>query len=118
MQKALAALTVMFFALLGWLPILFTLSWIRGLPRFWFVLLHYALDVLVFGLVFSLYYKRVGHLSPFATMAVAMLSLFAIELVFWGIFYSGEMWFLNWIDWIVPAFLVASTVYLVGGVFP
>jgi len=114
MQMMVSVLVVALFALVGWLPVLLALSWIRSLPRAWFVLLHYALDILVFGAVFALYYKYFGHFSPFVTMAIAMVSLFAIEFIVWGLLYHGELWFLNWIDWIVPAFLVASTVYLIG----
>jgi len=117
MQRILAALTVAVFAFFGWLPILLSLGLLRDLPRLFFVLIHYLLDILVFGGVFAAYYRNVSHFSPFATMAVAMLSLFAIEFVYWKFFYSGELWFLNFVDWIVPAFLVASTIYFVGQLF-
>ena len=114
MQRVTSALAVSVFSLIAWVPILLVLSWIRNLPRPWFVLLHYVLDILLFGVVFAVYYRYFGSFSPFATTAIAMVSLFVIEFVFWGLFYHGELWFLNWVDWIVPAFLVASTVYWVG----
>lgn len=114
MQVVISALTVALFAWVAWLPILAALALIRSLPRVWFVSLHYALDILVFGLVFAAYHKYMGRFSPFGTMAIAMLSLFAIEFVWWRFFYNGELWFLNFVDWIVPAFLVASTIYFTG----
>jgi len=117
MQRIVAALTVAVFAFFGWLPILMALGLLRDLPRLLFVLTHYALDVLVFAGVFAAYYRNVGHFSPFATMAIAMLSLFAIEFIYWRFLYTGELWFLNFVDWIVPAFLVASTIYFVGLLF-
>jgi hypothetical protein len=117
MQRIVAALTVAVFAFFGWLPILLSLGLIRDLPRLLFVLGHYLLDILVFGGVFAAYYRNVGHFSPFATMAIAMLSLFAIEFIYWKFLYTGELWFLNFVDWIVPAFLVASTIYFVGLLF-
>ena len=44
-------------------------------------------------------------------MAIAMISLFIIEFVFWNFFYKGELWFFNFVDWVIPAFIVASTIY-------
>lgn len=117
MHKAAAVLTVTIFAFFGWLPILLSLALIRDLPRPLFVLIHYLLDILVFAGVFAAYHRHVGLFSPFATMAIAMLSLFAIEFVYWKFLYSGELWFLNFVDWIVPAFLVASTIYFIGLLF-
>ena len=117
MQATISVLTVALFAFIAWLPILAALVLMRNLPRVWFVALHYGLDILLFGLVFAVYHKRLGRFSPFGTMAIAMFSLFAIEFVFWNFFYRGELWFLNFVDWIVPAFLVASTVYFAGVVF-
>jgi len=117
MQKAVAVLTVAFFAFFGWLPVLLSLTLIRDMPRPFFVLIHYLADIVVFAGVFAAYHRHIGHFSAFGTMAIAMLSLFAIEFVYWKFFYSGELWFLNFVDWIVPAFLVASTIYFVGRLF-
>jgi hypothetical protein len=46
-----------------------------------------------------------------------MTGLFFIllfELVVFRYLYSGDRWFLNWVDWIVPIFIATSTMYLVG----
>ena len=114
MQSVLSVLTVGAFSFAGWLVVLACLGAVRSASRPAFILLHYALDVVVFGAAFLAYHKWAHRFSPFTTMAIAMLSLFLIEFVFWRFFYSGELWFLNFVDWIVPAFLVASSVYFAG----
>lgn len=99
---------------LSWIIVLAFLSKLMSLPRLSFVISHYLLNILIFGIVFSALYKFTKPLSPFTTMATAMVTLFAVEFIFWKFIYTGKIWFLNFFDWILPAFLVASTIYLVG----
>ena len=47
-------------------------------------------------------------------MAIAMVFLFLIEVVVFRYMYSGELWFLNYLDWIIPVFFAASGVYAAG----
>ena len=102
------------FALVGWGLVLAALVPASRLPRPGFVLAHYALDLGVFGALFWLYYRLFPQAGPFATMAVAMATMLVAEAVVWTFFYQGELWFLTWVDWIVPAFLVASVIYGAG----
>lgn len=101
-------------ATLGWFVVLGLLSLAGRLPRFWFVLGHYVVDALVFGLIFWVLFRRVDGLSPFSAMAVGMVTLSVLEYVAWGLLYKGDLWFLTFADWIVPAFIVASTMYFAG----
>ena len=114
MQNILSVFTISVFSLVGWAIGLGIFSKLQTLPRLWFVLSHYILDVAIFGALFFVYYKYFGHFSPFATMAIAMITLFVVEFIFWRYFYAGDLWFLNFWDWILPVFIVASTIYLVG----
>ena len=114
MQDVCGTLTVGALSFAAWLAVLLALSVARGLPRAAFVVAHYGLDILIFGVGFALYHRYIRYFSPFATMAIAMSSLFTVEFIFWRFFYKGELWFLNFVDWIVPAFLVASTIYFAG----
>ena len=116
-RNVLPALTVSIFSSIAWLIALLGLYLARDISRLWFITVHYALDILIFAVLFGAYFKYVGHYTPFTTMAIAMASLFVIELVFWKFVYTGELWFLNFVDWIVPAFLVASTIYFTGTFF-
>lgn len=115
MLNIVSVLTISIFSFVGWVVALGIFSQIKDFPRIWFILAHYALDILIFGALFFIYYKYFGHFSPFTTMAIAMAILFIIEFVYWKFIYTGELWFLNFWDWILPAFIVASTIYLVGG---
>jgi len=109
-----SVISIVFFTLASWILILISLAKLQQSPRIVFVLVHYLLDIIVFGVLFFIHYKYFSKFSPFTTMAVAMVVLILTEFIFWKFFYSGELWFLNFIDWIVPAFLVASTIYLIG----
>src|SRR3989344_1592847 len=114
MQTIISGFTVFIFSFVGWVVALGALAFAKDWPRFLFVALHYALNVLLFGVLFGVYFRYVHHFSPFATMAIAMVSLFWIEFVFWRFLYHGPFWFLNFVDWMVPAFIVVSTVYFTG----
>ncbi len=85
-----------------------------GTSRVVFVLLHYLAVVVSFGLVYFVFFRYFSYFNPFTTMAVGILSVFLIELVVFSYFYQGELWFLNFVDYIVPVFLAASTIYFVG----
>ncbi len=45
-------------------------------------------------------------------MIICMIVLFMVEIVFFNFFYDKPLWFLNFTDWIVPVFIIASTIYL------
>lgn len=101
-------------ATLGWFTVLGLLALLGRLPRFWFMLSHYVVDALVFGAIFWFVFKRFEGVAPFAGMAVAMVTMMVLEYVAWGLIYKGDRWFLTFEDWIVPAFIVASTIYFAG----
>ena len=80
-----------------------------------FVVTHYAVSIGVFlGLMFlyTKYFSGAVMPSPFVGMIICMVALFCIEIVFFGFIYDKPITFLNFTDWIVPVFLIASTVYL------
>ena len=85
-----------------------------GVERLVFVILHYLAVVVLFAIAYYIYFKNFGYFSSFTTMAIAVVSVFILELIVFNFFYSGELWFLNFVDYIVPVFLAASSVYFVG----
>ena len=107
-------LMVSIFSLVGWFIALGVFSWAKNLPRIMFIVVHYAVDLVVFGLAFYVYFKFFGKLSPFSAMATAMASLFAVEFILWKFFFPGQTAYLNFVDWIIPAFIIASVIYWVG----
>lgn len=84
-----------------------------NLQRVPFVVLHYLTSFLSSLFFFYLYNRFFGTLNPFTTMIIAMISFFIIELIFFSFVYKEELWFLNFVDWIVPVFIIASTIYFV-----
>ena len=48
----------------------------------------------------------------FVGMIICMIVLFMVEIIFFNFFYDKSLWFLNFTDWIVPVFIIASTIYL------
>ena len=87
---------------------------IKDLRRTSFIILHYLIDIAVFGILFGIYFKNIGILKPFPVMIVAMATIFAFEIIFWNFIYRGSQSYFDFTDWVVPAFLIASTIYLVG----
>ncbi len=104
-------------AFIPWLITLAALGPASSLPRIAFLAVHYLLIILLFGVAFANYFKGHRKEDPFTVMGVAMLSLFVYEIVYFKFLYEGELWFLTYWDWIVPAFLIASTIYFVGKAF-
>lgn len=87
------------------------------LARPLFILIHYLLIVLLFGVAFSFYYKDHKEVDPFAVTITAILCLFVYEIVYVGFFHEAPHWFLTYLDWLVPVFLIASTIYWTGTFF-
>lgn len=113
-QRLSDFVTIAIHAFVPWALVLFVLSLMVNLPRGAFVFFHYVIDVLLFGLVFHFYYQAHPHTHAFHTTIFALLSLFLFEAIFWTFFASGADKFLNFVDWIFPAFLIATTIYAIG----
>ncbi|MEX0877810.1 MAG: hypothetical protein WDZ40_03045 [Candidatus Spechtbacterales bacterium] len=109
-------ITIFIITLAGWLSALAIFILAKDLPRVSFVIFHYAVDVLIFGGIFALYFKySQNHPGAFATMATAMTSLFVFEFVLWKfISPQNASTYLNFVDWVIPAFIIASLVYMAG----
>lgn len=98
----------------SWIIIAIYFAISKNLSRFWFVLGHYLVVIIVLSVIFGYYFRHFGHFSPFATMAIALVSNFAIELVVFRFFYPEGAKFLNFFDYILPIFISASAIYFVG----
>lgn len=104
-------LSVFPYALVAWIVVLFLLSLIIHLPRGFFIALHSLADFFVFGVVFHYYYEVHASAKPFETTAWVMFLLFLFEAILFTFFIPDMKNYLNFIDWIFPAFLIATTVY-------
>jgi hypothetical protein len=102
------------YAFVGWLVVLGALAAMADVPRAAFIGVHDALNVLVFGLLAFLYQRLVRKLSPLCAAGVGLAALVACDLVFWTFFYSGPLWFLDVVDWVIPACLAFLALWLGG----
>lgn len=107
-------LSVFPYALVAWVIVLFLLNLIIHLPRGFFIALHAIVDLLVFGVVFHYYYEAHASAKAFETTAWAVVLLFVFEAILFTFFLPNMTQYLNFIDWIFPAFLIATIVYVVG----
>lgn len=115
MSSVLSAAAASAASVLGWLALAVFFAVAQGWPRPLFIAVHYLLCVAAYALCFWAYFSWVRQpLSPFVAMVVAMLTAFVIEIIVFRFLYTGSLWFLNFVDWIVPVFLIASTIYAVG----
>ena len=114
MNTVLSILFIGLHVFVSWLLIELFVNVFHGLKRQWFVLLHYLAVFLSFATVFLVYFAAFSVFSIFTVMVIAMLFLFVLEICIFRYMYSGELWFLNYIDWIAPVFIAISSVYLAG----
>ena len=105
-------------ALIAWVLIELFVNLAHGLSRKNYIFWHYLVVVLSFGGLFFLYFFF-AYQGPsiFSVMLVAMIFVWSFEIIVFRFLYSGERWFLNWVDWIFPMFLAASAIYAVGFLF-
>ena len=102
------------YAFIAWLIVLFLLSRSLHLSRGAFIAVHYLLDVVVFGAAFYQYHRSYLQTKAFQTTAIALSALLVYEAVFWNYFYQGDLQYLNYVDWILPLFLVVTSIYWAG----
>ena len=86
----------------------------QNISRVYFILGHYAIVLIATAGCFYILYKYMPHLSPFNTMIVGMISVFIIEFIVFRFFYKGDLWFLNFVDWLVPVFIASTVMYFMG----
>ncbi len=101
-------------AFIPWLITIAALGPANSLPRLLFLAVYYSLNVLLFGIAFANYFKGHQGEDPFVVMGFAMLSIFLFQVIYFKFLYEGDLWFLTYLDWVVPIFLISSTIYFVG----
>ncbi len=114
MQFFLSILTISLHALIAWVFVEVFVNNAHRLNRNAYVFFHYLSVIAAFAMVFFVYFSFFAFESVFFVTTVAIATVLLIELIVFGFLYSGERWFLNYVDWIFPMFLATTTVYLVG----
>ncbi len=108
---------IFFTSLFTWfcLGLYFTFS--SNLSRLTFIFFHYLVSIISTLFFFSILFKFFSTFNPFWTMICAMISFFIIEFIVFNFFYKQDLWFLNFTDWMVPVFIISTTIYFLGKYF-
>ncbi len=95
----------------GWLGVLGALSQMMHWPRAAFVIVHYLLNIAVFGALFFFAASRDLLPSAGKTTLAAMLCLIVYEVIFFTWIYQSDRSFFTVVDWWIPAGLIAVAVW-------
>jgi hypothetical protein len=115
MATVLNILLISIHALIAWVLVEVFVNNAHKLSRRHYVFFHYVSVIAAFAGTFFLYFQHFSKgMDVFFVTVIAMAVVCLLELVVFGYLYSGEKWFLNYVDWIFPMFLAMSTIYLVG----
>ncbi|MEK7615348.1 MAG: hypothetical protein AAB431_03120 [Patescibacteria group bacterium] len=104
-------------AFIAWLLVEVFVNNAHSFSRKKFIFFHYLCVIATFAIIFAIYFSFFSTFSVFATAVIAICVVGFLELLVFGYLYSGDRWFLNYVDWIFPMFLAVSTVYFVGKFF-
>ena len=101
--------------ILVWALMLGVLYFTRNVPHSIFVFLHYLLNICVFTIL-TVVLRRIGVMYTAWVLTVVVVGvLLALELFYWVFINpASAAKYLTVIDWVIPAILVAITVYLVA----
>ncbi len=102
------------YAFVPWVTIVFVLHFIVYFPRIVFIGLHYVLSCLLFGFIFSHYFEVYPGSKPFEITGIALVCVFVFEWIFFYFFENNAVRLFDYVDWIFPMFLLASSLYFVG----
>lgn len=101
-------------SLIAWILVEVFVNNAHRLSRKAYIFFHYFFVVTMFAVVFFVYFNFFATSSVFITTITAMTIVSILELVVFGYLYSGDRWFLNYVDWIFPMFLAMTAIYLTG----
>lgn len=111
----LQILLVALHALVAWVLVEVFVNNAHTLTRKVYIFFHYLSVIVAFAITFFVYFQFFATtLSIFVVTAIAMAIVCLLELIVFGYLYSGEKWFLSYVDWIFPMFLAACTIYFMG----
>ncbi len=109
-----SAVLISLHAFVAWMVIEVFVNLAHRFSRVTYLVWHYLIVVAAFVGVFGLYHRFFDTgATAFAVTATAMSAVFGFEFIVFRFLYSGERWFLNWADWILPVFLATTSIYAV-----
>lgn len=108
-------LVVALHTFVSWAVLSFIFSFVVIYPNWLMVVLRVVVFVIVFAIVFHHYYQSYKQTLPFFA-TIHSLSSFIFFEVMYRIFFPATLKSdLNFVDWILPFFAIATTVYFIGG---
>ncbi len=115
MNTILNIFVIAIHALIAWVLVEIFVNNAHYLSRRLYIFFHYVSVIAAFVMTFFVYFKYFANMpSVFFVTTVAMSIVCLLEAIVFGYLYSGEKWFLNYVDWIFPMFLATSAIYFVG----
>ncbi len=97
-----------------WLILVAAETTAYGLGDPWFWIIQYTLAILLFAIAFSIYFRANPKAETFEVTISAMASVVIYEIVYWTFIYEGVSPCEGYVHWIVPMFLIATTIYTLG----
>jgi hypothetical protein len=101
-------------AFIPWIILVSAETSVAGLGEPWFFLIQYVLAVLLFAIAFSMYFRANPKSEAFEVTIASMISIVILEAVYWNFIFEGDAVCTGYIHWIVPMFLIATTIYTIG----
>ncbi len=89
-----------------------TTAYTLGEP--WFLVIQYTLAVLIFAIAFTMYFRANPKARIFEATITAMVCICVYEIVYWTFVFEGPSPCEGYAHWIVPMFLIATTIYTIG----
>lgn len=105
-------------ALIAWILIEVFVNMAHNLSRAHYLLWHYFVVIIAFAGLFSVYFTLFDvDATAFEITSIGMLFVLSLEWIVFRFLYSGERWFLNWADWILPMSLAMTTIYVTASLW-
>ncbi|MBI4713954.1 hypothetical protein HY771_02105 [Candidatus Uhrbacteria bacterium] len=98
----------------AWVVLSFALHFFNSFSREVYISLHISLSIIIFAIVFRSYYQSHETDLPFFTTIHALTAFVFFEALYRNFFQIDASRFLNFVDWIFPFFLIASTIYAIS----
>lgn len=114
MEVFIQSILIFLHTLVSWLLVEWFFNRFHKLDRKAFIFWHYVVVFFAFFLVFVVFFALFATLSMYASALVAFLCVLVIEFIVFRLLYSGELWFFNLIDWVVPVGIAIFAVLLAG----
>lgn len=99
----------------SWAVLVFIFSFVVIYPNWLMVVLRVAVFVIIFAIVFHHYYQSYKQTLPFFATVHTLASFVFFDAMRWIFFPATLKSDLNFVDWILPFFAIATTVYFIGG---